>query len=47
MYFVRISEQTAAFTFNTVLADWFCTTEVENVYCVVRTQSLNALHTLS
>ena len=24
----------------TILADWFCITEVESVYCAVRTESL-------
>ena len=25
---------------STILADWFCITEVESVYCTVRTESL-------
>jgi hypothetical protein len=39
MSFVRISEQTATFTYTT-LADWFCVTEVESVYCAVHTEFL-------
>jgi hypothetical protein len=30
----------------TTLADWFCITEVESVYCVVRTDSLYTTDTL-
>jgi hypothetical protein len=29
------------------LADWFCITEVESVYCAVRTESLYKAHTFS
>ena len=31
--------------FYTVLADWFCITEVESVYCAVRTESLYKIDT--
>ena len=36
--FVRLSEQTAIFSF-TALAVWFFITEAESVYCAVRTGS--------
>ena len=38
MYFA-ISEQIATFT----LTDWFRITEVENVYCAVRAESLHEI----
>jgi len=31
----------------TTLADWFCITEVESVYCAVRTESLYKTDTFS
>jgi len=31
----------------TALADWFCITEMESVYCAVRTESLCTTDTLS
>jgi hypothetical protein len=39
MCFVRISEQRASLSY-TALTDWFCVTEVQSVYCAVRTESL-------
>ena len=39
MCFVRISEQTVILHY-TVLAVWFCITEVESVYSAVWTESL-------
>ena len=40
MCFVRLSEQTGTFFPYTALTDWFFITEVESVYCAVRTESL-------
>ena len=45
MSFVWISQQTALLPY-TSLAEWFCITEVESVYCAVRTESLYKTGTL-
>jgi hypothetical protein len=39
MCYVWVSEQTATYSF-TLLTDCFCVTEVDIVYCTVRTESL-------
>jgi hypothetical protein len=43
MCFVRISERTRTL-FYTAIADSFCITEVQSVYCAVRAESYTANH---
>jgi len=45
MCFVQILEQTATFTLHNV-SRLVCITEVESVYCAVRTESLSKSDTL-